>query len=241
MPEAKTRENVITKIQKLLALATSSNEHEAAAAMGKAQELLLKHNLSMAEIEPIGGGSPVGMQEVPVHTRATNKWLYILAGGIARTNFSQTLIGNTRPEDGNKRTARRIVFIGREENATVCCELLAWIVPQAESWGRREKRRSGNNSGHRNSYMVGLAEGIAQRLLDYRNEQEAQNVKVTALAIRHDKEIGEFLSGIRTYQVGTGGMRSGEAAQSQGYSDAAGISLTPSSRQVDGGRKQLPQ
>ena len=233
MPEAKTRDSIITKIQKLLALATSTNEHEASLAMEKAQELLTKHTLSMAEVEPVGEGSPVGIQDVSVHTRATNKWLYLLSEGIARTNFSRMLISNARPEDGNPRTARRIMFIGRRDNVLVCCELLAWIVPQAESWGRREKRRSGNNSGVRNSYMVGLGQGIAQRLLDYRNAQEAQNVKITALAIRHDTAIGEFMAGMRIRGVGTGGMRSGVEAQKRGYADAKDITITPSSRQVE--------
>jgi len=40
---------ILEKIQKLLSLATSDNEHEAKAAMDKANALLVKHNLSMQE------------------------------------------------------------------------------------------------------------------------------------------------------------------------------------------------
>lgn len=43
-------EKIIDKVRKLLALATSSNEHEAAAAAAKAQELLLKYNLSESQV-----------------------------------------------------------------------------------------------------------------------------------------------------------------------------------------------
>lgn len=46
-----TDEQVIDKVRKLLALATSSNEHEAAAAAAKAQELLLKYNIETRRLE----------------------------------------------------------------------------------------------------------------------------------------------------------------------------------------------
>ena len=42
---------IIEKIKKLLALANSSNEHEAALAASHAQRLLSEHNLAMADIE----------------------------------------------------------------------------------------------------------------------------------------------------------------------------------------------
>jgi hypothetical protein len=232
MPEAKTRDSIITRIQKLLALSTSGNEHEASLAMEKAQELLTKHNLSMAEVEPLEEAPPVTKSYVSVHTRATNAWLYMLAKGIARTNFSAMLVSDARAEDGNPRTARRIMFIGREENARVCCELLGWIAPQAESWGRREKRLSGNDSGHRNSYMIGLAEGICGRLDQYRREQEAQNVGLTALVIRHDTEIREYMGRMRIGVTKTRGHRGAHESRVKGRQDADRISIVAPSRQV---------
>ena len=42
---------IINKIQKLLSLANSHNENEAKAAMNMANTLLLKHNLSIQQIE----------------------------------------------------------------------------------------------------------------------------------------------------------------------------------------------
>ena len=43
-------QNLLEKISKLLALASSPNEHEAALAAEKAAELLAKHNLSVADL-----------------------------------------------------------------------------------------------------------------------------------------------------------------------------------------------
>lgn len=45
------RQKIVERVKKLLALSASSNEHEAALAAEKAQELLAAHNLSMSEVE----------------------------------------------------------------------------------------------------------------------------------------------------------------------------------------------
>ncbi len=236
MPETKTRDTIIEKIQKLLALATSNNEHEASLAMEKAQELLLRHNLSMAEVEVVGGDKPpVGIADVAVHTRASNVWLFALATGIAVNNFCRFLVGQALPSDGNPRTARRLVFVGRDVNVRVCCELTSWIVPQCESWGRREKRRSGNNSGFRNEYMLGLTDGLVARLEQYRREQEAQNVQITALVVRYQQENNEFLRGKIRGTSRTHGMRGSLAARERGRTDAADVSITSPARQVEAG------
>jgi hypothetical protein len=47
----KSRMDIIEKIQKLLALATSDNENEAQMAAKRAQELLLKYNLKLTDVE----------------------------------------------------------------------------------------------------------------------------------------------------------------------------------------------
>ena len=44
-------QDIVDRIAKLLALANSPNEHEAAAAATKAQELLLEHNLYLEDIK----------------------------------------------------------------------------------------------------------------------------------------------------------------------------------------------
>ena len=45
-------EKLIAKIEKLLRLSSSNNEHEAQSAMMKAQELMAKHNIKMADVNP---------------------------------------------------------------------------------------------------------------------------------------------------------------------------------------------
>tara|TARA_Y100000310_G_scaffold279695_1_gene298963 strand:+ start:134 stop:856 length:723 start_codon:yes stop_codon:yes gene_type:complete len=84
-----THEQVIAKVQKLLALATSSNEHEAALAAERANDLLTKHNLTIAQVPDPDTGAPT---TDPIgHANATTKhkspWVRHLWQATAKLNF----------------------------------------------------------------------------------------------------------------------------------------------------------
>ncbi len=73
---------IIEKIKKLLALADSSNEHEAALAAGHAQRLLSEHNLAMADIEAAHKPDRADKVETSV-SKSLPKWLRHLSAGVS--------------------------------------------------------------------------------------------------------------------------------------------------------------
>ena len=72
---------VIEKVKKLLALANSSNEHEAALAASHAQRLLAEHNLAMADIQATEKPDRADKLEMMV-AKKPPKWLQILISGV---------------------------------------------------------------------------------------------------------------------------------------------------------------
>jgi hypothetical protein len=64
MTETTMDQKIIEKLQKLLALAASDNEHEAGLAMSKAEALMREHNLSVADVALNGSGAYVQSEEV---------------------------------------------------------------------------------------------------------------------------------------------------------------------------------
>lgn len=72
---------VIEKIKKLLALASSCNEHEAALAASHAQRLLSEHNLAMADIESEQKPQSADKVETSV-AKSLPKWVRHLSAGI---------------------------------------------------------------------------------------------------------------------------------------------------------------
>ncbi len=73
---------IIEKIKKLLALANSSNEHEAALAAGHAQRLLSEHNLAMADIEATHKPDKADKVETAV-SKTLPKWMRHLSAGVS--------------------------------------------------------------------------------------------------------------------------------------------------------------
>lgn len=75
------RATIIAKIRKCLALSSSANEHEAAAAMAKARELMDEHNISATEMSfaDINEASARGSGNLKCH-----RWEVILANAIGR-------------------------------------------------------------------------------------------------------------------------------------------------------------
>ena len=76
-----TNNPIIEKIRKLLALANSSNEHEAALAAAHAQRLLSEHNLAMADVEAKHRPQSADKVETTV-AKTLPKWVRNLSGGV---------------------------------------------------------------------------------------------------------------------------------------------------------------
>lgn len=81
---------IIDKIKKLLALANSCNEHEAALAAAHAQRLLAAHNLAMADISAAERPHQADKVETDV-ARSLPKWVRHLSAGVSNAFDCQAL------------------------------------------------------------------------------------------------------------------------------------------------------
>ncbi|MBD2629169.1 DUF2786 domain-containing protein [Trichormus variabilis] len=80
----KDKTEIINKIRKLLALSDSPNENEAIVAAQKANELLVKYNISLGDVH--SSESTFSKQVVYVYKKATS-WKGQLCAGVAFFNF----------------------------------------------------------------------------------------------------------------------------------------------------------
>ncbi|MDP3427015.1 MAG: DUF2786 domain-containing protein, partial [Humidesulfovibrio sp.] len=79
-----SHERILAKIRKLLSLSKSDNEHEAATAAAKAQELLSQYNLSMSDI-PADDDGKIRAATAKARTRQRlEKWASALACRTAK-------------------------------------------------------------------------------------------------------------------------------------------------------------
>lgn len=226
---------IVDKIRKLLALANSSNEHEAALAAAHAQRLLSEHNLAMADI---------GTEQLPpsaekvetVAAKSLPKWIRQLSAGVCTAFDCQAI---HHPALG------RMTFIGVGADVQIAAYAFGYLEHalrrlcsnyMQQHAGSRIAAR--DREMLRQSYYLGAVSAVNRQL----QEQRART-PVTPGALVQVKEgliskAMEELGPIRTVR----GRRSFVSAHaySQGESDGRNVHLR---KGVAGGRGhgELPE
>ncbi len=151
---------LLDKIQKLLALAQSSNEHEAQSAMAKAHELLLKHNLSLLDVQ--------------------TEWNYIYKqiGKMGRRNPIKSIISAIISnfffveaiwtfgyDQHENRSGQVLEIYGTPENVEMAEYVYGYLQNISELlWAEYKRRGKINGNRHRRTFIYGLLEGFYNKL-----------------------------------------------------------------------------
>lgn len=178
---------VVKKIKKLLALCESSNEHEAKLAMLKAQELLVKHKLSMREIKSFKY-EPVNISKIRSKISFTRaKWKINLAYVIAE-NFGCYHFA------AKKHNRYVIAFLGKEEDINVCNIVLEYAIDCIDSVVKklRTKYRGYSTKGLQEDYALGFIEGISNAF-----ERQKQQNQEWGLVLTKDKNVIDAYENIK--------------------------------------------
>lgn len=145
---------LLARVEKLLALATSSNVHEAAAAAARAQALIAAHRLEgllaakQADDEEIG--------EEPIErARRPRAWRGVLASGLAEQSGCLVYGAQVGAE-----TELRVV--GRDEDRAMVLALFRWLAPRLE-W-LSATHGPGRDRAWHDAFRVGAAEQVLERL-----------------------------------------------------------------------------
>ncbi len=170
---------IAEKVRRLLALSTSSNEHEAAAAAAKAQELLHRYNLSMADVSA-AERPDYGREIVDIGNSAS--WRGVLLQAIAKPNGAYVVgLG-----------AGRYAIIGQPHTIEVCRYLYEYLSREIDRLADQAwSRYSGYESSSRRwktSFRFGAVSIVADRLQRQRQAQEAEP-ESRALIIRDDAAV----------------------------------------------------
>lgn len=175
---------IIVKIKKLLALSKSSNENESQNAMIKAQKLLIKHKLSLQEVERYSKEN-IKIENLKTEQKFRGKsWKSNLARVIA-DNFGCFLYYNT----GNYKV-HRVCFYGKQEDiiiANIMFEYaVKWINLEGNKLVKRMKQdnRRKHFDGIKNDYAIGFIYGLKERF-----ESQIKENKQWGLVIQKDQVV----------------------------------------------------
>ena len=155
-------QNLLEKISKLLALASSPNEHEAALAAEKAAELLAKHNLSVADLGQ-DKDEDITKSIVDKTGRYVTWKMWILAG-IANANGCQAMRSTYSGE---------MRVVGTETNIAVSKSLYEYLTAIVD---KLVKQHRGKGRVFINAFRVGCATRLRQRLEQRRKYMEEKGI-----------------------------------------------------------------
>lgn len=205
-------ENVIVeKIKKLLALATSPNEHEAKLATEKANELLIKHNIKMQDVTKQESDYTEFSLEQRGRVASETKWvLNILKDHFFVQPFYRRskVFGQTH-----------IILFGDETNVEVAKYIYDFLMTKFYDLWREYKFNHAADTMHKQSYYAGLYQGLDEQL----KSRLAKVQTETGLVLRRDPKLDEYTKDWA--KTKTKVDLHSEHAQNQGYQDGKKIQI----------------
>lgn len=197
-------QEIIDRVNKLLALATSANEYEASAAAAKAQEILTEHNLALEDIKTDQKPPTLPIEQITIGSNSRKVyWRGFIANAIANANFCKMWwMGG------------RMVVAGRRHNVAIALSLYDYLTKTVERLAAEEVKAQKqawrsylsqaevigiepfpqpNWRRWKSSFITGCSGRLLERIEEQRqrmNSQGIPNTKVTGLACRmaHERE-----------------------------------------------------
>ena len=165
MPEAPAEGGegspILRKITRLLALAESSNLHEAELAMNMAQKLMLKHNIDVTVAAAVEGYS---FLQLGTPSQRVEGAEHVLAGLLGRHFFVDPIwVPSFIAAEGKK--GRVLELAGTPSNLEVARYVHGFLLETAERLWREHKRRHGiEKNTERRRFQVGVMTGFDEKL-----------------------------------------------------------------------------
>lgn len=176
-------QHLLSRIAKLLALAESSNEHEAQAAMSAAQRLMLKYNIDLA----VSGQAPAhAFKHLGEPTGRVSESQRILAGILGDHFFVQTIwVPVWRPREGRRGSVLEIC--GSRANLELAEYVHSFLNVTAERLFREFRRTPTGRGAKRLTFIAGVMAGFRDRL-----ERERKKSKAEGLVWVGDAALDDF-------------------------------------------------
>jgi len=172
------------RIEKLLALAESDNQHEAEVAMTAARRLMLKYNLSE---RASGAERNYSFRHVGAPTGRRTAWQRMLGTILAEFFFVEAIIvPSFRVTDGKHATV--LELCGTEPNLEIAAYTHDFLERTAEALWKREKRETGlSGNTERLSFLYGVMSGFFDKL-----RAEAKRGEKEGLVWASDPQLARY-------------------------------------------------
>lgn len=192
MDDKKIDDNLLKKIQKLLALATSSNENESSVAAQKAQELIVKYNIDMQQVQDQAFEYQWHVLADEPYLRMHQKFILPILKDFF---FVKTLLSPKWTGKYTKVGARifktELQILGTPTNVIIADYIFQYLSETYQRLWLDYKRENGLDEKARQAYYYGLTQGLRGKLELVRKQSETAKAEEM---IRRSNEEGKPLT-----------------------------------------------
>lgn len=184
------------KVRKLLALAESSNEFEAKAALLKAKELMAEHKLTDKDLQDLKRQEVKRVTTGIVYTSRGEWWIGSLSLVIAENYCCRT--AGYRKQMGAQK--REVIFVGLEDDVELCKAVFEYAVNTARRLIKEyvKPMKADYSSAYiktaGQSYGYGFADGVKRAFEEQKNQKEEGWGLVMAIP----KEVNDYCKDFKT-------------------------------------------
>lgn len=163
--------SIVERIKKLLSLANSDNANERDLALAKAHALATEHQIDLALVsvaesapEPfIKEQGGIQFRRAPVQLKFVN-W-------ILEKHFRVEIVLSWTRFNGVKTST--VVFVGRKSDVELARWMHSYLLEEFSRRWKSYKAQTGHGEGLRNTYYLGLYNGLNSKLQEAREAAEA--------------------------------------------------------------------
>lgn len=179
-----TKDKIINKIVNLMKLSNDANDEEGQASIALAQKLMIKHDISMQEIEQKSNKTEIKTSEL--RFGRVLWWQKDLAATIARAFKCRALASN-----------KTIEFVGLNEHSQIAKDVYEGAIAHIKY--RRSMMKNATKA-EKNSYIDGFIQGLDERLM--KQETELAKEECTDLIVCVPAEVNHWIA-LRGYRSTT--------------------------------------
>ena len=208
---------ILTLVQALMdkTVERGATPEESASAAAKAQAILFKYNLALADLELLGEsakGAEYGREDVDLLAagKAMVNWHRTLVNVIARNNFCRA-VATTAYKRSGRNVVDRVAIIGKPHNIEFVRWLYGYVAVQIRTMALLAMRENcletlpGPQGAWTRSFCLGAVSTIGRRLYEQRHRDETATAQSTALVHVTDAQldqaqnryVGKVTAGVR--------------------------------------------
>ena len=188
-------EKLLQRVEKLLALATSSNEHEALLAMQRVQEIYARHDIARLRARTRGTYEVITIR---LDKKRVDRLTSVICGILSEHFFVEVIYGSQYVAEALGHYPS-IELIGTRANVSMAEFVFRFLKERLDSLWTDYRKRTRCAAGARRDYMHGLLSGFRDKLSESRPQVlataagDASPTEATALIALGRRELGDFI------------------------------------------------